>query len=193
MDTPKNCLVNSPILSYPDPSADFVLDCDASDIGVGGVLSKMVDGKEQVVCYGSKTLSKPENRYCITRRELLAVVYFVKHYRQYLLGKRFTVRSDHQPLKWLFKLKEPASQVARWLELLQSYDFVIDYRAGKQHGNADGMSQVPCHPMSYSCHCDQDDLPCGPCNKCARRSNPDILRAPLGSKLSDLSGSKTFS
>ena len=176
MDELKKRLVNCPILSYPDPSADFVLDCDASDTGIGRVLSQVVDGKEQVVCYGSKTLSKPERRYCVTRRELLALVYFVKHFRQYLLGKKFTVRSDHQPLKWLFKLKEPTGQVARWLELLQSYDFFIDYRAGKQHGNADGMSRVPCHPMSCSCHFDQDDLQCGPCNKCARRSNPGILR-----------------
>ena len=176
MDALKLCLVNAPILSYPDPSADFVLDCDASDIGIGGVLSQVIDGKEQVVCYGSKSLSKPERRYCVTRRELLAVVYFVKHYRQYLLGKKFTVRSDHQPLKWLFKLKEPTGQVARWLELLQSYDFVIDYRAGKQHGNADGMSRVPCHPTSCTCHFDQDDLPCGPCSKCARRSTSDTLR-----------------
>ena len=128
----------------------------------------MVDGKEQVVCYGSKTLSKPKRRYCVTHRELFAVVHFVKHYRQYILGKRFTVQSDHQPLKWLFKLKEPTGEVARWLELLQSYDLVIDCRAGQQHGNADGMSRVPCHPMSCSCLFDQDDLPCGPCNKCPR-------------------------
>ena len=175
MDALKECLVKSPILSYPDASAIFVLDCDASEIGIDGVLSQMVDGKERVVCYCSKSLSKHDCRYCVTHRELLAVVYFAKHYCQNLLGKKFTVQSDHQPPKWLFKLKEPTGQVARWLALLQSYDFVTDYRAGKQHGNADGMPRVPCHPMSCTCHFDQEDLSCGPCNKCARRSNPDIL------------------
>ena len=176
MDALKECLVNSPILSYPDPSANFVLDCDASEIGIGRVLSQVVDGKEQVVCYGSKSLSKPDCRYCVTQHELIAVAYFAKHYCQYLLGKKFTVQSDHQPPKWLFKLKEPTGQVARWLALLHSFDFVIDYRAGKQHGNADGMPRVPRDSMSCTCHFDQEDISCGPCNKCARRSNPDILR-----------------
>ena len=69
-----------------------------------------------MVAYGSRVLSKAERRYCVTRRELLAVVYFLQHFRPYLLGRHFTLRSDHGSLTWLRNFKEPEGQLARWLE-----------------------------------------------------------------------------
>ena len=147
MDTLKTKLTSAPILTYPRDSDSFILDCDACDFGIGGVISQIQDGVEKVIAYGSKTLSKAEGRYCVTRKVLLAIVYFVKHYKHYLLGRHFLVRTDHQRLKWLFSLKEPTGQLACWLEFLQSSNFEVEYRPGSKHGNADGMSRIPCHPQ----------------------------------------------
>ena len=72
----KGLLKEAPILAYPNPAEDYILDTDASNVGIGAVLSQLVDGKERVIAYGSKALSKPEKNYCVTRKELLAVVFF---------------------------------------------------------------------------------------------------------------------
>ena len=138
-------LVTAPTLAFPDYSRPFILDTDASDVGIGGVLSqKQEDGSERVIAYGSRTLSRPERRYCVTRRELLAVVTFVQHFRPYLLGREFLLRTDHGSLTWLTNFKEPEGQLARWLECLEEYTFETVHRPGKQHANADALSRRPC-------------------------------------------------
>ena len=125
-DKLRACLVSSPVLSYPDYSRRFVLDTDASDTGIGAVLSQVKDdGSEVVTAYASRSLSRPERRYCVTRKELLAVVEFVYHFRHCLLGREFTLRTDHNSLVWVRNFKEPEDQLARWLEKLEEYNFTI--------------------------------------------------------------------
>ena len=125
---------SAPVLSYPDFSRQFILDTDASDTGIGGVLSQVdADGRERVVAYGSCLPTKPERRYCVTRRKLLAVVTFTRQYRSYLTGQRFLLRTDHRSLTWLRNFREPEGQLARWLERLQELDFDIVHRRGKKH------------------------------------------------------------
>ena len=148
----KKCLITAPILGYPDSREPFILDTDASGCSIGGVLSQIQDGQERVIAYGSKVLSKEEKNYCVTRRELLAVVYFIKHYRHYLVGKKFLLRTDHGALTWLFKFKEPEGQVARWIESLSSFQFEIQHRPGKLHGNSDGLSRIPCGDSCKKCN-----------------------------------------
>ena len=97
-----------------------------------------------MIAYASKSFTKSERNYCVTRRELLAVVFFVKHFKDYLYGKRYKLRTDHASLKWLFCFIEPEDQIARWLEMLGSYEFDIQHRAGKLHSNADALSRLPC-------------------------------------------------
>ncbi len=140
----KVALTTSPILSFPQFELPFILDTDASDFGLGYILSQVVDGKEHVISYGSRTLSRPERNYCVTRRELLAVVEGVKHYKHYLTGRKFTIRTDHGSLTWLVKKKEPEGQVARWIEVLSGFEFEIKHRPGQLHRNADALSRVPC-------------------------------------------------
>ena len=140
----KSRLIHAPVLAYPDPTVEFILDTDASAYGIGAVISQVQDDVEKVIAYGSRTLTKEERRYCVTRRELLAVVYFVKHFRHYLYGHTFTVRTDHGALRWLINFKDPQGQVARWLEVLGTYDFRIEHRAGIKHNNADALSRKPC-------------------------------------------------
>jgi len=97
-------------LAYPRPGEEFIVDADASNTGVGVVLSQKQDGEEQVIDYFSKALSKPETNYCVTRKELLAVVKTVEHFHKYLYGQRFKLRTDHASLKWLFQFKNPERQ-----------------------------------------------------------------------------------
>ncbi|KAI5753631.1 hypothetical protein M8J77_001985 [Diaphorina citri] len=144
-ETLKSELCKAPILRYPVAGKPFVLDTDASQFAIGAVLSQVTDGIETPVAYFSKALSKPERNYCVTRKELLAVVSATKHFHKYLYGQRFLLRTDHAALKWLLNFKNPEGQVARWIELLQNYDFEIQHRSGKAHGNADALSRRPCN------------------------------------------------
>ena len=141
--TLKNRLSSAPILSFPDFSKPFLLDTDASQEGIGAVLSQISDGNEQVIAYASRTLSKAERKYSVTRKELLAVVTFTNHFRPYLLGRNFALRTDHSSLTWLHNFKEPEGQLARWIEKLQEYNFTILHRQGRQHQNADALSRRP--------------------------------------------------
>ena len=92
-------LSQTPILAHPDFNRQFILDTDASDVGIGAVLSQVGDdGHERVIAYGSRLLTKAERQYCVTRKELLSVVTFTRQYRSYLLGRRFVLRTDHGSL-----------------------------------------------------------------------------------------------
>ena len=84
---------------------------------------------------------RAERRYCVTRKELLALMYFVKYFRHYLYGREFIIRTDHGSLRWLMNFKNPEGQVARWLEVLSTYIFTVEHRY--LHGNADSLSRKP--------------------------------------------------
>ena len=142
----------------------FVLDTDASNHSVGAVLSQEKDGRERVIAYASAALTAAQTRYCVTHKELLAVVRFTQQFRHYLLGRKFRLRTDHGSLVWLFRFKTPEGQLARWLEELSQFDFDIEHRAGKKHGNADGMSCLHLDEEG-DCNCytagdDPASLPC---------------------------------
>jgi hypothetical protein len=76
--------------------------------------------------------------------------YFIEYYRQYLLGRKFCVRTDHQALIWLYSFKEPKGRIARWLEILSAFDFLVEYRAGVKHGNAVFTAQIFFVPFAVS-------------------------------------------
>ena len=157
-DELRRLLTSALILAFPDTAKHFTLDTDASGSGIGAVLSQtQEDGKERVVAYASRMLSKPECRYCTTRRELLAVVAFTKHFRPYLLGRKFTVQTDHGSLTWFRNFKQPEGQLARWIEQLQEYDFEVIHRRGVSHGNADALSRRPCPQCGRDSHNDTPD------------------------------------
>ena len=121
------------LMGYPQNDAGhFLLGVDASGFGIGGVLAQMQDGRERVIAYASCGLNKAERNYCVTEKELFAVIHCVQYFRQYLLGRKFRVRKDHQALVWLLRMKESNGKVARWLEILASYDFEIEYRPGRR-------------------------------------------------------------
>ena len=139
----KERLTTAPILGMPRDEGTYYLDTDASDCGLGAVLSQDQDGREVVLAYASRTLSKPERNYDVTRRELLAIVYGLKVYRQYLLGRQFVIRTDHSALQSLRKTPEPIGQQARWQTFIEQFTFVIMHRPGTRHRNADALSRRP--------------------------------------------------
>lgn len=126
----KSRLTSAPIFAYPNLEEEEA------------VLSQKQDGKERVIDYGSRTLNKPERNYCDTRREMLAVVYFTRYFKHYLLGKRFTLRTDHGSLTWLKNFKEPDGQIHRWIQQLSQFHMKIVQRSGNRHGNVYAMSRL---------------------------------------------------
>ena len=114
----KDTLVSAPVLTYLRTTEPFLPYTDASDVGVGAVLSQVHDGEERIIAYHSHALSRPERNYCTTRRERLALVRAIENFHPYLYGRQFTVRTDHASLQWLITFKNPEGQMARWLEKL---------------------------------------------------------------------------
>lgn len=94
----KEVLTSPPVLAMPNDAGEFVLDTDACDRTIGAVLSQMQDGNEKVTAYAGRSFDKREVNYCTTRKELLAVVYSLKYFKQYLMGRLFKIRSDHASL-----------------------------------------------------------------------------------------------
>ena len=117
---------------------------DASGDGLGAVLSQIIDNKECVVAYASRTLTKVERKYCATRREMLALVWGIHQDRPYVYGQSFTTRTDHNALRWLQNFQDLEGQVACWLEALSEYNFKVKHQPGPKHGNADALSCLPC-------------------------------------------------
>ena len=165
------------IMAYPDDQGLYILDTDASDSGIGATLSqiqwceKSQKDEERPIVYASKTLTKTQRRYCVTRKELLAIVTFVQQFRHYLLGRPFVIRTDHSALR-VMSFKEPTDQMARWLEILSQFDFKIEHRPGRKHGDADALSRIPCPPDECSCYNGETilkSLPCGGCDQCVKK------------------------
>ena len=109
----KKRLTEALVLLYPREGGGFILDIDASDKAIGGVLSQTQDGEERVVGYGSYVLSAPQQNYCVTRKELLAVVTVMQTNRHYLLGNHFSVRIENGSLVWIKNFKNIEGQLAQ--------------------------------------------------------------------------------
>src|SRR5208282_1124204 len=148
-------LISAPVLAMPIDDGVYYLDTDASDIGLGAVLSQVQDGVERPIAYASRSLNNAERIYCTTRKELLAVVYGHKQYRQYLLGRPFVVRTDHSSLQWLRRTPEPMPQQARWLAFIEQFQYSIEHRPGNRHVNADALSRIP-HSCKQCTHCNEE-------------------------------------
>ena len=140
----KRAMLNVPILAFPYPNRPCVLDTDSSDVSYGSVLSQVIDGVERPIAFFSRVMSSTQMNYCTTRRELLAVIASLQHFRHYLLGVPVILRTDHHSLKWLRTFKKPEGILARWIETLSEFEITIEHRPGRIHSNADGLSRQRC-------------------------------------------------
>ncbi|XP_048484046.1 uncharacterized protein LOC125490066 [Plutella xylostella] len=143
----KTKLISAPILAYPDFTQPFLLTCDASNYAISAILSQGPIGQDRPIAYASRTLNKAECNYSVTEKECLAVIYGTKVFRPYLYGNSFTVITDHKPLEWLFKCKDPGSRLIRWRLKLEEFEYDIRYKKGKINTNADALSRFPVNPV----------------------------------------------
>lgn len=140
----KNALCGQPVLIAPDFSKEFVVQTDASEVGLGAVLSQEVNGEEHPVMYLSRKLNSCEQNYAVVEKEGLAIKWALDSLRYYLLGRKFRLVSDHAPLRWMSRNKGNNARVTRWFLSLQEFDFQVEHRTGRAHINADALSRVHC-------------------------------------------------
>jgi len=137
----KTALSKQPVLQYPNFSDEneFILKTDASGIGIGAVLANKND---KPIAYASRCLNKAELNYPTIEKELLAIVWAVKHFRPYLYGKKFKILTDHKPLIYLFNFTNPTSRLTKFRLQLEEYDFYVEYIKGKENVVADALSRI---------------------------------------------------
>jgi len=140
----KRALIDVTSLAFPCPDRPCVLDTDASDVAIGAVLSQNIDVVERPIAFFSRVLNPTQRNYCTTRRELLAVICALQHFRHYLLNQKVTLRTDHYSLMWLKTFKRPEGILARWVETLAEFDVDIEHHPGRLHNNVDGVSRPFC-------------------------------------------------
>ena len=109
----KKVLSSGPILRLPDLSRDFILQTDASEVGIGAVLLESYDNQYFPVAYASKKLARSELNYSVIEKECLALIWAVKKFHVYLYGKEFILETNHQPLIYLRKAKMANSRLMR--------------------------------------------------------------------------------
>lgn len=137
----KNLISTHPILRFPKFDKKFTLTTDASNYALGAVLSQ----EGHPVCFASRTLNNHERNYSATDKEFLAIIWSINYFRPYLYGIKFTIRTDHQPIKYLqakYKGKDLSPRHQRWLLKLGEYDYNIEYLKGKENKVADFLSRL---------------------------------------------------
>lgn len=141
-ETLKEAMLSAPVLISPDYSKPFTIHCDASNVGIGSVLTQTDDeGHDRPIYYFSRKLNKHQRNYTVTELECLAVVESIKKFRPYIELQTFKVITDHHSLKWLMSQKELDGRLARWSLKLQAYNFEIEHRKGVQNALPDALSR----------------------------------------------------
>ena len=100
------------------------------------------EGQDHPLAYFSKKLLPREQHYSTVEKECLAIHLGVQAFRVYLLGRHFTVQTDHRALQWLDRLKDTNARLTRWSLAFQQFHFSVEHRAGSQNANADGLSRT---------------------------------------------------
>jgi len=151
-ETIKEALITAPVLIAPDPDTPYTLKCDACDVGIGAVLSQGSGTTERVVAYHSRKLNGAETRYPTHEKELLSLVEALREWRHYLLGSKFELLTDNWANKHIQTQPNlDAKCQARWMEVIQEYDFKIDHIPGVKNVVADALSRRPDY-MIYSAY-----------------------------------------
>lgn len=139
----KEALKGRPLLVPPNWEKEFVLQVDASQRGLGAILSqKDDDDEEHPIAFASRKLQPREEKLSTTEKECLAIVWAVEHFRYYLLRRTFTLQTDHNPLVWLNQVKDKNQKLLRWSVTLQEYSMNIEHKKGMENTNVDALSRV---------------------------------------------------
>ncbi|PKU61934.1 putative mitochondrial protein [Dendrobium catenatum] len=143
MKTLKKAMTSAPVLALPDFTQQFVVETDASGVGLGAVLMQ----NHRPIAFFSRILSNRARLKSVYERELMAIVLAIQKWRPYLLGQRFVVRTDQRSLKYLLEQRLVAEEHQRWLAKLLGYEFEIQYKPGVQNKAADALSRVECSQL----------------------------------------------
>jgi len=149
-------LTQAPVLAIIDTSKGYLVLCmDASDLAIGAILMQV----KHIIAYKSCKLNSMELNYLVHEKELLAVIHALKVWRHYLLGVKFKIETDHQTLKYLSTQPNLSRRQSRWVELMQQYDFDIEYIKGKENVVANALSRRPMsNAISYIKSCLIDEI-----------------------------------
>ena len=134
----KAAIISNPVLALPDMNKSFVVETDASELALGGVLSQ----DRHPVAFESRKLNDCERRYSAQEKELLAVIHCLKTWRHYLLGSRFVVKTDNVGVSCFLSKPKISSKHVRWQELIAEFDFTFEYKAGRMNQAADALSRL---------------------------------------------------
>ena len=139
----RDALITTPVLQLPDWSKPFIVQTDASDVAIGGVLMQQHGEDRVVVAYRTRVLSKTQCGWPAHERELWAIVDAVADWRPYIENTKFIVETDHKPLIVIRKQPNLSHKQARWVTKLMEYDFELIYRPGPTQEAADCLSRPP--------------------------------------------------
>ena len=129
-------MTEAPVMRLPDFTKPFEVECDASGIGIGGVLSQ----ERHPIAYFSEKLNNAKQKYSTYDKEFYAITRALWHWRYYLLSQEFVIYSDHEALRYLHSQKKLNFRHSSWVEFLQRYHFVVKHRAGVENKAADALS-----------------------------------------------------
>lgn len=145
----KRLLLKNNVLTHYDPSLPLLMASDSSAYGLGAVLSHLMpDGSEKPIAYASRSLSERERQYAQIEKEALSIVWGVRKFQSYLEGRRFSLVTDHKPLKYIMDPGKAipttaAARLQRWCLFLGAFSYDIKFRGTLEHANCDGLSRLP--------------------------------------------------
>ena len=136
-------IMTTPVLAYPDPNKEYLLETDASKLCLGAVLSqKQSDGRYHPVAFGSRALRGAELKYHSTKLVFLAMKWGIQHFETYLLGRQFRVRMDNIPLTYFMSSPNLNATKHRLIDELVPYTFSLEYQKGKNNVVADALNRI---------------------------------------------------
>jgi transposase InsO family protein len=133
----KQALTTAPALALPNFEQPFIVECDASGSGIGAVLHQADDA----IAFFSRALPPRHRGLAAYERELIGLSQAVRHWRPYLWGRAFIVRTDHQPLKYILDQRLATIPQHHWVSKLLGFDFSIEYKPGRTNVVADALSR----------------------------------------------------
>lgn len=152
----KLLLLNNQLLVHYDANKEIVLFCDASPYGLGAILSHIFDNEDKPIFFASCTLTDTQKKYPQLHRKALAIIFGVKKFHKYIAGRKFTLVSDHQPLREIFNESKAIpvanDRLQKWAIYLSAYDYTIQYRKGSKLAHADALSRLPLNEENEIVH-----------------------------------------
>ena len=138
----KNALTLAKSMRNPGFTQTFIIQTDASNVGLGAILSQGSEEDRPIAYFSHKLLSREQN-YSVVEQECLAVVLGIKAFETYLSGKPIVTQTDHQALQWLQQFKDKNGRLTRWSLALQLYTFTVTHHKGRENTNVNALSRIP--------------------------------------------------